>query len=396
MFNKARTTYDSDPEAEIPDAGDVLVQSLGPLSLSALRSVVSETLRTHAVLPDLFDESDIGDREAKRKSWRENTVDNIRNTLGKVGFEEFSDDSFVKFRINDSSIVVNKSHPFVMEHSRGKAQKQLMRTVAIVTLLSDVYALDIGIDPESLDKIRTFRDKLMRFQAMRHRESGKFIASLLLEKQHESSFSKRFEAVVSDALHYLGFDVLDLAGSGEPEGIARAFPTPTGRRPTVLTPRPPLYSFSFDAKSSKHSVVKTNNIRLDAVVEHRERYDADHALVIAPDFGGKAIVHRCTEQKVTPMKARDLGRLLEYTARYGAIPLAKLRDVLKLYDPSEVTQWVEALDSEMKSNRKLTIDVLLKALEKKEGLVPDALPSAMIADICREQLGVVEVIDKRR
>ena len=394
VFNKARTVYDNDPNSEIPDGGDVLVQSLGVLSLNSLRSVVSETLRTQAALPDLFDERDIEDREAKHQSWRENTADNIRNALGKVRFGEFPDSSFAKFKISDNTIVVNKGHPFVMEHSRRKAEKELVRTIAMVSLLSDIYALDIGIDAGMLNDVRAYRDKLMCFQAMRRRKSGSYIASLLLKTQHKSKSSKLLEAVVSDALRYLGFDVLDLAKPGEPEGIASAHPIPTIPDPTDSYPAAPLYSFTFDAKSSKEKVAQTNNIRLDAVAQHRKRYEADHALVIAPGFSKGALAERADQQQVTPMTARDLGQLLEYTAKYGAISVTKFREVLNLYSPEEVTAWVTALGDELKSNRKLTIDVFLQALNKLKGQIPDALSASTIAHTCRKELGVNGVFEE--
>ena len=394
VFNKARTSHDSDSNAAMPDGGDVLVQSLGVLSLNPLRSVVSETLRTQSALPDLFDESGIGDREEKRKSWRENTADNIKNALGEVKYERLTDQSFVKFRINDSSVVVNREHPFVVEHSRSRAEKELVRTIAMVSLLSDVYALDIGIDPTMLDNVRDYRDRLMRFRALQQRQSGIHIARLLSETQHDSANSRRMEAAVSDALRHLGFDVSDLAKPGQPEGIARAYPSPTGVVPTKENPTPPLYSFSFDAKSSKHAVAKTGNIPLDAVVEHRRRYRADHALVVAPGFSEGALSVRCKQQHVTPMTAHDLGTLLEYTVEYGAIPVTKLRDVLKIYDPEGVSSWVRALREELQSSRVLTIDVFLQALTELKGKVPDTLAASTIALTCRDKLGVAEVLDQ--
>ena len=393
VFNSVRTTYDSDPSAEMPDGGDVLVQSLGVLSLSPLRSVVSETLRASSPLLGLFDESGITDREEKRKSWQENTADNIKNALGKVKFEKLTDESFVKFRINDSTVVVNKDHPFVMEHSRTKAEKELVRTVAMVNFLADVYALDIGVEPAVLTNVREYRDKLMRFRSLQRRKSGVYIANLLLQTQHQSDASKLMEAVVSDALRFLGFEVRDLAKPGQPEGIASAFPLPTESKPTSDNPEPPLYSFSFDAKTSKYNVSKTGNITLDAVVEHRNRYKADHALVIAPGFSDGALAVRCKEQKVTPMRGQDLGRLLEYTVEFGAIPLTEFRSVFQLHNPIEVTNWVNALGDKMKSNRGLTIDVFLKALDAMKGKVPDVLAASTIAYICRQQLNVVNFKD---
>ena len=112
--------------------GDVLVKSMGVLSLAPLRSVVSETLRTQAPLPGLFDESGILDRETKRRDWRANTRENIRNALSTVKYERMGESEFVKFRISDNTIVINKDHPFVLEHTRTKAEKELMRTIAIV------------------------------------------------------------------------------------------------------------------------------------------------------------------------------------------------------------------------------------------------------------------------
>ncbi|MHB1735145.1 MAG: ATP-binding protein [Acidithiobacillus sp.] len=391
VFNTARSYHDSDLNLEMPDGGDVLVKSLGVLSLSPLRNVVSETLRTQAALPGLFDESGITNREERRQSWRANTAESIQSALAQVKYEKASDDSFVKFRISDNTIVINKEHPFVIEHSRSKAEKELIRTVAMVSLLSDVYALDIGVEPALLKDIRSYRDKLLRFRAMQRRQSGISIAKILLQTQHDSGNSKRMETAVSDALRYLGFQVRDLAKPGEPEGIASAYPTPTETDPTDDSPDPPLYSFSFDAKSSKHDVASTGNIKLDGVVEHRERFKADYALVVAPGFSDGALTTRCDQQRVTPMKARDLGQLLEYTVEYGAISVTKLREIFKLHDPEKVSLWVSDLRGYLKESRRLTIDVFLKALEALKGQVPDVLSASTIALTCRRDLKVSSV-----
>jgi Histidine kinase-, DNA gyrase B-, and HSP90-like ATPase len=393
-FNLARTTYDADNNAEMPHGGDILVQSLGVVSLNPLRNVVSEALESEAPISGLFDETGISDRSAMRRSWRDNTAENIKSALGNVKYERLSEgDSFVKFRIADNTIIVNKDHPFVVEHSRTKAEKELLRTIAMVNLLSDMYALDIGVHSKLLDGIRQYRDKLMRFQAMKRRESGTYIAKLLLQMQHDSSNNKRLEAALSDALRYLGFDVKDLAKPGEPEGIAKAYPTPTRATPSVANPNPPLYSFSFDAKSSKNDVAETGNIKLDAVVEHRKRYNADYALVVAPGFSEGALAVRCEQQQVTPMTAHDLGKLLEFTVEFGAIPVTKLREVFQLHNPIAVSQWVEGLPGTLKEQRQLTIDIFLTALKRLKGKVPDSLPAAMISFECREHLHAYSVSD---
>jgi hypothetical protein len=392
VFNKVRNQYDSDDDARMPHGGDVLVKSLGVVSLNPLRNVVSEALSESRVLPPgMFDESGIKDRAQKKESWQKNTADNIKNALGEVKYEKSDDGSFVKFRISDNAIVVNNNHPFVIEHSRSKAEKELLRTMAMVNLLSDVYALDVGVDPGVLDSIRQYRDRLLRFRAMQRRQSGTYIARLLREMQNDSENSKRLEQVVSDALTYLGFSVKDLAKSGEPEGVASAFASPTLKTPTVDKPNPPLYTFTFDAKSSKHDVAKTGNISLDAVQEHRIKYGADYALVVAPGYSEGAVVTRCTELKITPITAHDLGRLLEYTVEYGALPLTKLKEIFSFHDPKALSQWVTGLEKSLKTQRVLTIDIFLKALDLLKGVVPDSLSASTVVMACRQNLNAVSV-----
>jgi hypothetical protein len=388
-FNKARSTYDSDENSTLPDGGDVLVQSLGVLSLNPLRSVIDSALASQPPIPGLIDETGVEDREKTRQSWKANTAENIRNALDQVKFEKMSDDAFVKFRIADNTIVVNTDHPFTAEHSHTKAEKELMRTVGMVSLLSDMFALEVGVEPATLESIREYRDRLMRYRALRRRQSGTHIARLLLQTEHDSSNSKRLEAVVSDALRYIGFQVRDLGQPGEPEGIAGAYATPSLQTPTKDQPMPPLYSFSFDAKSSKHEAAATGNIKLDGVVEHRTRYKADYSLVIAPGYSDGALAVRCAQQKVTPMTAKDLGRLLEYTVQYGAIPLTTLREVFAIFDPAAVSAWVNGLEGRLKASRSLTIDVFLKALTNLKGKIPDALSAGTIAYECRDKLGAV-------
>jgi hypothetical protein len=155
-----------------------------------------------------------------------------------------------------------------------------------------------------------------------------------------------------------------------------------------------LYRFTYDAKASKHDAAKTGNIDLTGVVEHRNRYSANFALVIAPGFTGDAITTRCTEQQVTPITARDLGLLLEYTLQYGAIPFTKLRELFLIYDHERVSQWVSALGESLKTTRPLTIDIFIRALALLKGKIPDALPAATLALTCREKLGAVTVEDR--
>jgi hypothetical protein len=185
-----------------------------------------------------------------------------------------------------------------------------------------------------------------------------------------------------------------LGKSGEPEGVASAFTMPTLQNPDADNPTPPLYSFAFDAKSSKHENAATGNIKLDGVVQHRKDHKTDYSLVIAPGYSEGSLAVRCAQQKVTPIMAKDLGKLLEYTVQYGAIPLTTLREIFGIYDPATVSTWVKSLESRLKENRSLTITVFLKALTNLKGKIPDALSAGTIAYECRDKLGALSTKDE--
>ena len=391
VFNLARSAYDNDEGVELSDGGDALVKSLGVLSLAPLRSAVAQTLKTEPPLPGLFDDNGIDDREKTREEWYKNTGDNIRNALNTVRFEKSDDQSFVKFRIADNSIVINKLHPFVAEHSRTKAEKELLRTVGMVSLLSDIYALENGVEAEKLRQVREFRDQLMQFKAYQQRKSGTNIAQILRSVQNNSDESAELETILADALRYIGWEVNVKGGSGEPDGIAKAFSFSRTWTPTEEEPEKPIYSFTYDAKSAGSGKAKTGNLSLDAVNEHRERYGADYAIVVAPGFQDGASITRAEQLCITLMKAADLGRLLELTVELGAIPLDQLEQIFQENDPKNVSNAITSIQKQLSGSRKLTIDVFLRALNALKGTVPDLLHPSQILLVCRTQLGLSTV-----
>ena len=301
------------------------------------------------------------------------------------------DTLFVKFRISDNTIIINKDHPFVIEHTRTKAEKELMRTIAIVYLLSDIYGLETGIEPEKLEGVREFRNRLMQFRALARRQSGTHIAQILLAVQHKSDESEQLEAIVGDALGYLGLHVHKLGKTGEPEGVAKAYAIMRSWVPTAEEPEQPIYSLTYDAKSSKYDRAKTGNLSLDAVEEHRNNYSADYALIVAPGFQEGAADNRTKEGKITLMTARDLGRLLELTVEFGAVSLDKLEKVFQLGHSGEVSPWIDHLREDLASSRQFTIDKFLKSLELLKGKVPDLLHPQLIQITCRNELGLPTV-----
>ena len=95
---------------------------------------------------------------------------------------------------------------------------------------------------------------------------------------------------------------------------------------------------------------------------------------------------RCEQQQGTPITAKDLGKLLEYTVQYGAISLTVFREIFSIHDPNKVSLWVKALEDRLKSSRSLTITVFLNALKNLRGKISDVLSASTIAYECRDKL----------
>jgi len=392
-FNVARSAYDSDDNSGIPDGGSALVKSLGVVSLNSLKGVVGEALKSGSSSSRTVDIGDLKDFEGARETWHSDVSDNIGNALDEVKIEKSDGNDFARFRVSDRSIVVNKEHPFTLEHSNTKAEKKLLSAIAMVEVLTDIYAMDIGISQEMLLQIQEYRDKLKRFNSIKNRRSGAHIARLLAGAQHNSSKSKELEEAVSASLRFLGFSVKDMGKSGQPEGIARAYALPSNAEGSDGGKNLPLYSVAFDAKSTKHNAASTGNINISGIAGHRRKFNADYSLVVAPGYQDGSICDQCVHNEVTPMTTNDLGKLLECTAEHGAIPLTMIREVFNYYRPEEVVTWVTQVVDKVSSSRPLSIDLFLKALDILKDKVPDTLSPSLISFQIREALGVSSVRD---
>lgn len=376
-FNMARVHYDDVVSSAWAEPGENLVNSWGTLPLRPLREVVTRSLSGDGEMLSLFDDVGLGDRDAALTDWTNETTDDVTSVLKRVDFEDSAPDLGVsRYRVADRTLAINKLHPFVQEHFSSNEEKRAVRNFALVEFLSDVHALDLGIDQYQIEQLREYRDQMARLVAQVDRKSGANIARILI---HASTYKdpNAFEIIVSDALDYLGYAVERLAKPGQPEGVARAYPTP------APVEGEQLYSFTYDAKSSKSGKVKTGNVGVAGLRRHREAYHADYALVVAPSFEEGALVEECAQNGVTPINAPDLGKLLQYTATYGAISLNKLREIFDYNSPANVALWVDNLEEWIKERVRLTFDIFIEGLKMIEEDIPDVVSSAQIAEKCR-------------
>lgn len=154
------------------------------------------------------------------------------------------------------------------------------------------------------------------------------IVGELLTAQTDSTNPARFELAIRDAYGYLGFDAARFGGSGETDVLLGA--------PTSAGP----YRVIVDGKSSRSGRVTDQQIDWNSLRDHRLRREAQHALVVAPDFGGGNLLRRADEYRVALLRAADLADVI----RLHSLTPFSLLDLRPMFEgPGMVTQALQDL-----------------------------------------------------
>jgi hypothetical protein len=379
LFNTARKHWDASRQAEFPDAGEIITKSWGTVPLDPLRDVVRDGLQGIGEAPAFLRLAEGADRQAIGEAFAaaidsapESVIEDVE--FGGLGVEG----PLTLFDPEDRRVIVNSDHPFAKEHGDSHEQQQVVRDAALADLLTDAYMLTMGVQADVVDDVRIYRDESLRLIALVNRRSGPQLARLLEEVTDDE---RALEKILDESLAYLGFVVESKGQSGEPEGVATA-PATRG-----LKDAPATYTFTYDAKSSKTGKVKTGNIGTAGLKRHRVKYDADHTLVVAPDYEDGALLKEAQDNGITPMRARDLARLLMLTAGSGPLNAAEFREILELRDPDHVADKVKELEGRVTSRPRASLDSFLEALEHIGFSQPDGLTASVIAMRMRESAG---------
>ncbi len=368
IFNRVRTAHDAADHASWPDAGAILKEAWGTVPLKPLRRVLDERL-AEGEDPPPFVIFDGGESEAAIEQWQE--AGSNAEVVRDISFVETGPDApLVRYDVAERKVIVNRDHPFAREHGATHEEQVLLRDAAFVDLLTQAYMMELGVHDETVLQIETYRDQLLRLVARIRRRSGAQLAELLDEATKDW---KALERAVTEALEYLGFVVEYISGSGEPEGVAEA-PLTQGRRNARRR-----YTFTYDAKSSKTGRASNGDVRVSGLLRHKEKHDADHVLVVAPDYERGALDEECEKHKITPMRSADLSRLLLLQATLGPIDLERFRGVFKYYDPDSVHVFVDELAGDLQQQERLSFDDFFDALTTIGYQEPDTLTTDVIA-----------------
>jgi hypothetical protein len=380
LFNKARNAYDADLRASWPDVGQVLTETWGTVPLEPLREVIKDGLSAGADLPSFVDMAD-SDPDAELVRVEQSDPGDVGEFISDVVLEDLTtDDSFVRYDLAHHRVVVNRQHPFAREHGETHEQQLLLRDTALVDVLTQAYMASLGIAVDVLDQIADYREQSFRLLAQRQRRTGVQLGEMLV---NATASEKGLERVVGDALEYLGFQVRRLGQTGKTEGVATAPARPADGESDLGK----SFSFTYDAKSSGKAKVKTGNVGVAGLVRHREDEKAEFTLVVAGEYEAGGLEKECEKQKVTPMRAKDLAKLLLIVATHGPVDLSEFQGLFWQYSPDAVTAWVDEFVKKATSRRVLGYDTLLAIIDKLGYVGPDAITVSVIAHEARALLG---------
>jgi hypothetical protein len=377
LFNKARNQYDSAQKAKWSDVGEILTKAWGAVPLDPLRRLIERAAAdNNEVLPTVIDVGGVPDLDAVRADLAEDEARAIEDV-------EFTDDRaatdpLVSYDLSQRKVLLNRNHPFTIEHATNHEQQVLLRDAALVDFLTEIYLADLGVPPDSLEEAAVYRDQMLRLIARLRRRAPENLADLL---DLVATQARPLELVVGDALESLGFAVTVKGGVGEPEGVARATVT------AMTDGEAGTYSFTYDAKSTIHAKVRNNDVKVSTLARHRDDEKADHALVVAPDFESGALEEECAKNGITPMRIADLARLLMLNATHGPIDPWEFRQVFALSSPDAVATFIGELSEAHKAERRIGYGAFFDALGTIGYEEPDVLTASVIAREMRQQSG---------
>jgi hypothetical protein len=354
FFNLSRNEYRKIEEKKFNDASKGKKDEISGVPVAALNDLIHKNLEDGASLPPFVAVNEV-DLPAEKQAWLDATKDDFSKSINLIEFgNDKPDDLHVKYDLKTRNIVINKNHPFVKENTRTAEQVNTLKDTTLVDLLTDAYIIKCGVSNDVYNDIVQHRDRVQRLVAQIRRNSASQIISALTNWIADV---KPFEEIVGDALEYIGFSVERLGDSGEPEGVATGFITPQSDN------KASVYSLTYDAKSTTHKKAKTGNVNIAGLARHREDHKADYSLVVAPDFQDGALEKEATNNRITPMRADTLAKLVSITIGFGPINLEKFKEIFALHSPDKVHKWVVALEKEISSQSSIDLKIFVSTLE---------------------------------
>ena len=232
--------------------------------------------------------------------------------------------STVAFKEN--AFHVNTLHPYynVIRKRAGesKAAREFLRTFdlfAIAERLLEGHLLNVGMSEDEIEEIVAWRESLFRRLAASYEDTPELIGEMF---RTSYTGGRGFEKALCAVFQDMGFSAKHDGGSGKKDALV------------VATVGPESYSFTVEAKGSRREVGNAAAV-VAAAASHRDRAEAEHALIIARKFSGfaakpdrdAALLRECRSTgRVSIMELESLEKIHAAVSRFS-YPLPLLKDV---------------------------------------------------------------------
>ena len=361
IFNAIRPTLEKHDQDEEPGAKLARKLAASPASLSRkpivelARAVVEGKSNARYLIVPKHESNE--EREAFLVNLEERANEPEKFVSGvNIDFEGSSRDGLAKFDTESGFLRLNGWHPFVATFHDEFVNKRLgqpLELLAMAEVLAEAHLHSISVSSKEIDEFLSTRDQLLRHLANESgRQSALSVANALSKARNSPD---DLEECVCNAFRSIGFDVTRLGKSGQPDGVA------TAHLSADDSGKPRHYKVSLEAKSKKNSgeKVSANTVGIATIVQHRNKFGCDHAIVVGPAFptskgDASALSERIkqdrtdskdlgTPRTITLITVDDLARLVRLRP-VKQIGLQKLRELFSECSlPEESTRWVESL-----------------------------------------------------
>ena len=239
----------------------------------------------------------------------------------------------------DKMIKINIAHPFIAAMQDEISHSRSIEVIAITEILTEAQLIESGYKQDDAHAIMEKRDRTLRTLTYGERQLSTNLAIMLDDAVNNE---KPLETVLCESFRSLGYEVDQISGSGEPDGVAVACLGYRGQQDCK-------YKICLDAKSTLSEKVKTGNVHMDASIIHQDDHGADYVVIVGKDFDGSevpdSLINKASRKlEITCMRAKDLTRLL-FLSSPKMLSLTDMKDMLdSCHTPDEVTNWINELE----------------------------------------------------
>lgn len=253
------------------------------------------------------------------------------------------------FNLSSRSLRLNTLHPFTAAHRDNQTILDLLALSTMVDVLTEAHLYNLGVATHEVEAILSIREELFRSFSKKLPRTSHVVAQALLDAQNDPN---SLEEELIACFNSMGFDAVRIGGNGKPDGKAEA-------RLAARDGAERRYSLTLESKSKANSGAKAsaNQVGVSRIARHRKDYDADHAVVLAPDFHAStadaAVLQemeqdrKLTGKTISLIRTNDLARLVRLVP-IKAVGLDRLRGLFSsCFSPDEVKEWIDKLEAEV-------------------------------------------------